>query len=302
MSRKNKFGISDYIPAETKREIRQICGFGCVVCGSPFYDYEHWNPEFEKLQGEHRAEGITLCCPNCHRKKGGLLSIQEYRKCIENPIAKQNGFIKTNWSGVNTPKILLGNIECLNINNILTVDGSPILALLKPEKDGAPPRLIARFFDSSGSEQFRIDHNECIGNPSAWDITSTKIGNYGWKWTVRKAKGEIDLELSLYPPDLVEINKLRMRFGTLEIRANAKGFQVIENTSDLGLINRVFISGGTVSANGDNHVFFGVDRKYILNPATRIATVQHQFSQTYVTLDGSGCAGKLSYAENEKII
>lgn len=300
MARINKYGVSDYIPAEVKREIRQRCGFGCVVCGSPFYDYEHWNLEFNELHGEHSADGITLCCPNCHRKKGGLLSLKEYYEYIKNPKALSDGFVKTKWTCAETPRLLLGNVECLNINKILVVDNIPIIAFLKPEVENAPPRLIARFFDRSGIEQFRIDHNECIGNSSAWDITSNKINENGWNWKVRKAIGEVDLDLSIYPPDRVEVNSVRMQFGTLQIRANERGFQVLEMTSDKGLINRFYISGGSVNPNSEDHVFFGVDRTFDLDYARRVATVKHHFKLNNVTLVGNG--GVFSLAEDVKFI
>ncbi len=29
------------IPLPIQREVRQRCGFGCVICGLPLYDYDH---------------------------------------------------------------------------------------------------------------------------------------------------------------------------------------------------------------------------------------------------------------------
>lgn len=29
------------IPLPIQREVRQRCGFGCVICGMPLYEYEH---------------------------------------------------------------------------------------------------------------------------------------------------------------------------------------------------------------------------------------------------------------------
>lgn len=29
------------IPAQIKHSVRQRCGFGCVICGSPIYEYDH---------------------------------------------------------------------------------------------------------------------------------------------------------------------------------------------------------------------------------------------------------------------
>lgn len=281
--------FSDRIPDPVKRQVRQQCGFGCVVCGSPFYDYEHWNPEFKDLNGAHRAEGITLCCPNCHRRKGTLLSNADYENCIQHPKALSDGFVRTEWSSSGPLSLRLGNIECTDIRNIVVVDGSPVIAFVEPESSGAPLRLIARFFDRTGIEQFRIDHNECIGNPDAWDITSNAIQGRGWNWVVRKGSGEIDLDVSVLPPSRVEINRLRMQIGTVQVRANERGFQILEHTSDLGLISRIYISKGKVYANAEEHVFFGLDRTYDLNQASHTATVQNHFRiGNNATIDGEG--------------
>jgi hypothetical protein len=47
-----------YVPAEIKRAVRQRCGFGCVLCGVPIFQYDHMIP-FAEVQ-EHTEENITL--------------------------------------------------------------------------------------------------------------------------------------------------------------------------------------------------------------------------------------------------
>lgn len=54
------------IPASIKREIRQRCGFGCVICGCPVFDYEH----IEGIGATgHNPSHMTLLCPTHHREK-----------------------------------------------------------------------------------------------------------------------------------------------------------------------------------------------------------------------------------------
>jgi hypothetical protein len=43
-----------------KREIRQRCGFGCVLCGIRIYQYDHII-DYAQVQ-EHTADNITLLC------------------------------------------------------------------------------------------------------------------------------------------------------------------------------------------------------------------------------------------------
>ena len=60
------------IPLPVQREVRRRCGFGCVICGLPLYEYDHllcW-----AVVQRHVAEEITLLCDQHHREKtSGLL-------------------------------------------------------------------------------------------------------------------------------------------------------------------------------------------------------------------------------------
>jgi len=67
-----------------KRAIRQRCGFGCVICGLPLYEYEHMLG-FATVQ-RHVAEEITLLCDQHHRERtNGLLSIEAVREANASP-------------------------------------------------------------------------------------------------------------------------------------------------------------------------------------------------------------------------
>jgi hypothetical protein len=59
--------ISRNIPFPIKRKIRQRCGFGCVICGLPLYEYEHLLG-FAKVK-RHVEKEITLLCDQHHREK-----------------------------------------------------------------------------------------------------------------------------------------------------------------------------------------------------------------------------------------
>ena len=59
MANTNDHGLSRTIPEGVKREVRQRCGFGCVICGLGFYDYEHFAPDFVDAT-EHNPAGMTL--------------------------------------------------------------------------------------------------------------------------------------------------------------------------------------------------------------------------------------------------
>ncbi|WNG79930.1 hypothetical protein C6A86_016810 [Mycobacterium sp. ITM-2016-00316] len=58
------------IPDPMKREVRQRCGFGCVICGHPIYEYEHMD-DYAVVK-RHGVANITLLCDGHHRLKTGV--------------------------------------------------------------------------------------------------------------------------------------------------------------------------------------------------------------------------------------
>src|SRR5688572_25130200 len=78
------------IPAKIKRKVRQRCGFGCVVCGNPFCDYDHME-EWAILQ-RHRASEITLLCKQHHGEKtNGLLPLEQVLEANRDPHNRRKG-------------------------------------------------------------------------------------------------------------------------------------------------------------------------------------------------------------------
>src|SRR5690606_23481389 len=57
--------ISRNIPLDVKRKVRQRCGFGCVICGFPLYEYDHMK-QWSEVK-EHIADDITLLCDTHHK-------------------------------------------------------------------------------------------------------------------------------------------------------------------------------------------------------------------------------------------
>ncbi len=55
------------IPEPIKRQVRQECSFGCVICGCPVFDYDHIIP-YATVK-EHKPENLTLLCKQHHSDK-----------------------------------------------------------------------------------------------------------------------------------------------------------------------------------------------------------------------------------------
>ena len=87
----NKHGLQRTIPEDVKRTIRKQCGFGCVICGAGYWEYDHVEPEFVDCTS-HDPKGMTLLCLYHHGKKTkGLLSKQKIVEAMKNPKALQDG-------------------------------------------------------------------------------------------------------------------------------------------------------------------------------------------------------------------
>jgi hypothetical protein len=82
------------IPLSIQHEVRRRCGYGCVICGIPLYEYEHMLG-WANVQ-RHVAEEITLLCDQHHREStGGLLPIEAVREANSNPFNLRAGVSKT---------------------------------------------------------------------------------------------------------------------------------------------------------------------------------------------------------------
>jgi hypothetical protein len=72
------------------REVRQRCGFGCVICGTPIYKYDHilgW----AKVR-RHVASEITLLCDTHHKAKAaGFLPNDRVIKANQDPFNLRQG-------------------------------------------------------------------------------------------------------------------------------------------------------------------------------------------------------------------
>jgi hypothetical protein len=72
------------IPNDIKRRVRQRCGFGCVVCGLPLYEYDHLVPWSEVKT--HEADNLVLLCDRHHREKtSGLLPVAQIVEANDTP-------------------------------------------------------------------------------------------------------------------------------------------------------------------------------------------------------------------------
>lgn len=190
-----------------KRRIRQRCFFGCVMCGSPIFDYEHMTGY---AQTGHIEEDITLLCPAHHREKtSGRLPSEVVRAANSSPYNKNR--LLSSGHGLYFPgkdfDLDLGNLrihwdEVLTKGVAVAIDGDPYIGVSFVE----------------GQVLFNLDLRDCnnrtlikVSNgvlrccPSAWDIIFE-----GRQLSIRSGSGSIVFEMELLPPNRIAIRRADM--------------------------------------------------------------------------------------------
>lgn len=220
----NRHGLSRNIPDPVMRELRQACGYGCVICGCAIYQYEHVDPVFTEAK-EHNPKRMALLCGSCHDKKTrGLLSKDTVMRARRSPVAKRKGFssLSLDVAPDSMVAVKIGQTEFHGLRNILIVDNETILSVSPPESRGTPPRIDAAFYDRSNKLVARIVENEWRGELTAFDI-ETK----GCMIKVRSKPRGIDLVLRVVPPHGIVLEQLRMcRNGKTIAGRTGQGFKV----------------------------------------------------------------------------
>lgn len=207
------------IPVEIKREVRQRCGFGCVVCGIPLYEYEYDHMIEWSDVHRHVAEEITLLCNLHHGEKTrGLLPKDAVVEANKKPYNKRSG-ISTNYllhySGANVYITIGGSrfeYENLVEGSVfvpLLVDGIPMIAF-KLEQGKLFLNFIA--FNEFNKPIIQIRDNELVHDTQQWDIEWV-----AQNLTIKQSKGEILLQLVFRPPNGISISKGRILRNGLEL-------------------------------------------------------------------------------------
>lgn len=164
----NKFGLSRSIPEAVKLEVRQRCGFGCVICASPIVEYEHVSPTFAEAT-EHSSDAIALLCPTCHAKvTKRIYSKEKVTKAMQFPAALNHGKVVDilDFSDKH-PIIVFGGTTFENCRVPIMFKGNPLLVI---EKERDAFLISGRFYDSAGVVNLELIKNEWICSARHWDV------------------------------------------------------------------------------------------------------------------------------------
>lgn len=220
------------IPEPIKRAVRQRCGFGCVVCGFPIYDYHHMSPYSEVR--EHTEENLTLLCKTHHGQVPHLLTNEQVAKANNRPYCRQRGITSPyglQFEG-HSAFCLVGTCMFMGASNPIgdtvfrpiAIDGiDPICLRIRP--DGAL-FVSATIFDENNSEILIIRENELVLQADQWDVEFK-----GPRLILRQGRGRVFFDIEFRPPNELWIRRARLLYNGIEVRVRRNYVYVANSRS-----------------------------------------------------------------------
>lgn len=217
------------IPNHIKRQVRQRCGFGCVICGFPIYEYEHM--EEWAIVKRHIADEITLLCNNHHRQKTvGLITkevVKEANKKPFNLIRGSSTPFTLHFKGKEAKIILGENLLTIHRNNLIT---KAIIFLVKNIETlsfliiGENIYFSLKLFDENNNLILNIVNNEIQYKIDIWDISFI-----GKKLKINQKERKILIEIEFNPPNEIKIRKGEFTCNESKINIKKKHVEIIYN-------------------------------------------------------------------------
>lgn len=212
----NRFGLSRDIPARVKRAVRQNSRFGCVLCRSAVYTYEHIDPLFIDAE-RHDPNRIALLCPTCHALVTKQRVPKEHVAKVYSSLREsgkadrpsdQEFFVHYGRELV----VKLGSCEFREFRSVINIDGTDVLSYKKCSETGTYT-VSGVFYDQRGTELFRIVDNEWIGPLDVWDVEQV-----GRRLTIRNSpRGVVFEAIKDNENSLLSITKLDMHFPPFHV-------------------------------------------------------------------------------------
>jgi hypothetical protein len=209
--------------------VRQRCGFGCVICGLPLFEYEHMEGWANVRQ--HIAEEITLLCDKHHKERtNGWLPLDEVKKANANPFNLHTGVSKPydlHFSG-QRPEVLIGSNRFITELNEsrrsivpIMVDGQVLVGFFWLDEHLL---LQLKFYDEFNRLRFFVFDNQLVYLVETWDIELV-----GKKLILREAPRNIFLEIEFDPPNRVVISKGRILCNGVNFRITPERLEINNN-------------------------------------------------------------------------
>ncbi|WP_339463363.1 hypothetical protein [Pseudomonas sp. EA_105y_Pfl2_R69] len=242
------------IPLPIQREVRQRCGFGCVICGMPLYEYEHME-EWAQVK-RHVADEIALLCDQHHREKtGGLLPKEAVREANASPFNLRENVSKPynlHFSGKEACVEIGGNSFTCEDHGYgtamapISVDGTPLIGLILADGHFLLNLVV---FDEFNRPILHIKNNQLFYSTEPWDIQLV-----GTTLTVREAHRKILIEIDFQPPNKIVINRGRFLHNGVEILVRPTNILITNNAMVLKNCHAHNCSGGIIIGHHKNPI------------------------------------------------
>jgi trigger factor len=215
------------IPEPIKREVRQKCGFGCVICGKPIWQYDHIE-EFADVQ-EHKLDNIVLLCPDHHADKtSGRLSKEVIRRFAAAPanVGKDETAPYRPLMLAQSPQVEIGS-NVWEWQCDPTQDGEVILLMIANVRivglalENGFLLLNVLFKDHSGNVILEIDRGEMKVSTGVWDYRFE-----GRLLTINSAARHISLQMQ-FSERGVNIVRGAMSLPPNEVKISSSGVSVV---------------------------------------------------------------------------
>jgi hypothetical protein len=205
----------DAIPRNTRLKVRQRCGFGCVICGNPIYEYDHMLVDYSEEKA-HKAKNLTLLCPGHHvEKTKGFLPRADVVAANRRPFNRQSGQsapYKFRFGETKAVVFLGDQLAIEGVDNAITaimIDGVPLVGF--SFEDGHC-LLQMTLFDEDDNEVLTVVDNELTHSVDTWDFEWV-----GTELTVRSAHRKILIKIRFEPPNRVSISRANLFCHAVEV-------------------------------------------------------------------------------------
>lgn len=188
----NKHGLKRDEGPAVRLALRQEAGSRCVKCGLAIGEYHHIDPLFVDAK-KHDPSRMAFLCYRCHRKfHSGFFSKEAIWEAKANPKARQQGFSFEEFDfPSHSMKVHLGSLLCIDCENIIVIEGNPVISVRPPKEAGGPLLVSAKLVDVDGSVRMWIDENVWKANVDNWDVEAA-----AGKIVFRDAPGRIRISVS----------------------------------------------------------------------------------------------------------